>query len=120
MLSLVTLVQQYEHRSYCCIRHSDQQQSGKPQAQQLLAAELTALVHGQSALAAAQRISQALFQTECSQLTRSDLAQLQLDGMPSKQVDVQLALEPLLLQSGLVSSKQQLRQLLQAGASAAE
>jgi len=98
------------------LERSDGQRQGKPQAQQLLAAELTALVHGQSGLAAAQRISLALFQTKTDQLSRSDFAQLQQDGMPAQQVDARLELQQLLLQSGLVSSKQQLRQLLQAGA----
>lgn len=65
------------------IELEDQQAEGRPKAQGILAREVTTLVHGDAGLLAAERITQAMFDGELSTLSAQDLAQLQLDGLPS-------------------------------------
>ena len=65
------------------IEHNDRIVGGKPQAQLILAREVTKLVHGERGLAAAERITQALFSGDIAQLSEQDFQQLQLDGLPS-------------------------------------
>lgn len=52
------------------------------EAQETLARELTAWVHGEEAVAAAKRIARALFSGNAAELGEDDLAQLALDGLP--------------------------------------
>lgn len=94
----------------------DAQRQGRKQAQQVLANELTELVHGKAALAAVQRISELLFSGDVSRLGESDLAQLAQDGMPSSTVSGEIDLVSLLVESGLANSKRIARELLAAGA----
>ena len=94
----------------------DAQRQGRKQAQQVLADELTELVHGKAALAAARRISELLFSGEVARLGESDLAQLAQDGMPSCTVGGETDLVSLLVESGLANSKRIARELLAAGA----
>jgi tyrosyl-tRNA synthetase len=65
------------------IEEADKNAQGRPEAQGILAREVTRLVHGEAGLQAAERISSALFSGELSSLTESDFEQLKLDGMPS-------------------------------------
>ena len=94
----------------------DAKRQGRKQAQQVLADELTELVHGKAALAAVRRISELLFSGEVARLGESDLAQLAQDGMPSCRIEEQRDLVTLLVESGLASSKRVARELLAAGA----
>ncbi|EKP0261011.1 tyrosine--tRNA ligase [Aeromonas sobria] len=94
----------------------DAQRHGRKQAQQVLANELTELVHGKAALAAVQRISELLFSGDVARLGESDLAQLAQDGMPSSTVSGELDLVTLLVSCGLANSKRIARELLAAGA----
>ncbi|MDM5090461.1 tyrosine--tRNA ligase [Aeromonas bestiarum] len=94
----------------------DAQRQGRKQAQQVLADELTELVHGKAALAAARRISELLFSGEVARLGESDLAQLAQDGMPSSTVRGETDLVSLLVSCGLANSKRIARELLAAGA----
>ncbi|MCX7134387.1 tyrosine--tRNA ligase [Aeromonas sp.] len=94
----------------------DAQRQGRKQAQQVLANELTELVHGKAALAAVQRISELLFSGDVARLGESDLAQLAQDGMPSSTVSGEIDLVSLLVESGLANSKRIARELLAAGA----
>ncbi|WP_429010084.1 tyrosine--tRNA ligase [Aeromonas allosaccharophila] len=94
----------------------DAQRQGRKQAQQVLANELTELVHGKAALAAVQRISELLFSGDVARLGESDLAQLAQDGMPSSTVSGETDLVSLLVESGLANSKRIARELLAAGA----
>ena len=64
------------------IQRSDQSSNTKPEAQAILAAAVTELVHGKTGLLAARRISEALFSGDISKLTLDDLQQLELDGLP--------------------------------------
>ncbi|MEB8284937.1 tyrosine--tRNA ligase [Aeromonas veronii] len=94
----------------------DAQRQGRKQAQQVLANELTELVHGKAALAAVQRISELLFSGDVARLGESDLAQLAQDGMPSSTISGEIDLVTLLVESGLANSKRIARELLAAGA----
>ncbi|MEL3925604.1 tyrosine--tRNA ligase [Aeromonas enteropelogenes] len=94
----------------------DATRQGRKLAQQVLADELTELVHGKAALAAARRISELLFCGDVARLGESDLAQLAQDGMPSSRIEGETDLVSLLVACGLVSSKRIARELLAAGA----
>ena len=78
------------------VEESDRQAQGRPQAQALLAREATKLVHGEEGLAAALRITEALFNGEPDQLSETDFEHLRLDGMPSSEIsDADLVDKPL-------------------------
>ncbi|HDX8363406.1 TPA: tyrosine--tRNA ligase [Aeromonas veronii] len=94
----------------------DAKRQGRKQAQQVLADELTELVHGKAALAAVQRISELLFSGDVARLGESDLAQLAQDGMPSSTVRGETDLVSLLVSCGLANSRRIARELLAAGA----
>ncbi|WP_429136625.1 tyrosine--tRNA ligase [Aeromonas veronii] len=94
----------------------DAKRQGRKQAQQVLANELTELVHGKAALTAVQRISELLFSGNVARLGESDLAQLAQDGMPSSTVSGETDLVSLLVSCGLANSKRIARELLAAGA----
>jgi tyrosyl-tRNA synthetase len=68
------------------IEAEDVASEGKPEAQRILAEEVTRLVHGEIGLLAAQRITQALFNDELSSLSEADFLQLQQDGLPSSKI----------------------------------
>ncbi|WP_139460864.1 tyrosine--tRNA ligase [Aeromonas veronii] len=94
----------------------DAKRQGRKQAQQVLANELTELVHGKAALAAVQRISELLFSGDVARLGESDLAQLAQDGMPSSTISGETDLVSLLVSCGLANSRRIARELLAAGA----
>ncbi|HHQ4533143.1 TPA: tyrosine--tRNA ligase [Aeromonas veronii] len=94
----------------------DAKRQGRKQAQQVLANELTELVHGKAALAAMQRISELLFSGDVTRLGESDLAQLAQDGMPSSTISGETDLVSLLVSCGLANSRRIARELLAAGA----
>ena len=94
----------------------DAGRQGRKQAQQVLADELTELVHGKGALAAARRIGELLFSGDVARLGESDLAQLAQDGMPSSTVCGEIDLVSLLVSCGLANSRRIARELLAAGA----
>ncbi|WP_429104490.1 tyrosine--tRNA ligase [Aeromonas allosaccharophila] len=94
----------------------DAKLQGRKQAQQVLANELTELVHGKAALAAVQRISELLFSGDVARLGESDLAQLAQDGMPCSTVSGETDLVSLLVSCGLANSRRIARELLAAGA----
>lgn len=68
------------------IEAEDIARAAKPEAQRILAEEMTRLVHGDSGLDAASRITQALFSDELTGLGESDFEQLQQDGLPSSKL----------------------------------
>jgi tyrosyl-tRNA synthetase len=68
------------------IEAEDIARAAKPEAQRILAEEMTRLVHGDSGLLAAQRITQALFSDDLASLSESDFEQLQQDGLPSSKL----------------------------------
>lgn len=101
------------------IERADAQASGRPQAQRILAEEVTRLVHGEDGLSAAVRISESLFSGDAYKLGAEDLAQLRLDGLPSSKLDVAHlpeTLTQLLTDSGMASSGKQVKDALQRNA----
>ena len=89
---------------------------GRPQAQAILAREVTALVHGEEGLAAAQRITEALFSGNSDDLSEQDLQQLRQDGLPASnlQVDdcVEKPLTQLLTDCGMVKAGREVKDAL--------
>ncbi|MEH6825156.1 MAG: tyrosine--tRNA ligase [Motiliproteus sp.] len=94
------------------IEAEDGAAQGRPQAQSILAEEVTRLVHGDDGLQAAQRITQALFSGEVSTLDDGDFKQLGLDGLPSSSFELAgsdlggIPLTTLLSDAGMGSGKQ--------------
>lgn len=102
------------------IEAADRASGVKPEAQRILAEEMTRLIHGEEGLAAAQRITQALFNDELSQLSESDFIQLQQDGLPSSVVTrgslESVPMTQLLVDVGLAASGKQIKDALAKGA----
>ena len=87
----------------------------RPKAQGILAREVTLLVHGEEALMAAQRITDALFNGDATALSAEDFEQLSLDGLPAS--DLSLAnlpptLTQLLTDVGMAASGKQVKDAL--------
>ena len=94
------------------IEAADATREGRPQGQQILADEVTKLVHGEEGLAAAQRITQALFVGEAYTLGPDDLEQLALDGLPTTALSAESlapTLTQLLCDVGMVTSGKQVK-----------
>jgi len=68
------------------IEKADEEARGRPQGQGVLATEVTRLIHGDEGLAAAERITAAMFSGELSDLSESDLEQLAQDGLPGSKL----------------------------------
>jgi tyrosyl-tRNA synthetase len=101
------------------IEAQDRARDGRPEAQRILAEEVTRLVHDEEALQGARRITEALFSGDHSSLDESDYAQLQLDGLPSSQLPSnmnEVPLTTLLAEAGLAASGKQVKDALQRGA----
>ncbi len=102
------------------IEQADQLSSGRPQAQAILAQEVTRLVHGDQGLAGAQRITDVLFSGAVAGLSEEDFEQLKLDGLPYRALreselgDTTLA--QLFTEAGLVKSGKQVKDALSRGA----
>ncbi len=98
---------------------SDRQRAGRPEAQGVLAREVTRLVHGSEALEAAERITRSLFSGEVVDLAEADLRQLQQDGLPTTALPAdlgELPLTTLLVDCGLAKSGKQVKDALQSAA----
>ena len=91
------------------IEAKDKASGTKPEAQRILAEEMTRLIHGEEALAAAQRISESLFAEDQSHLTENDFEQLALDGLPAFEVSESLNVVETLVKTGLASSNKEAR-----------
>ena len=95
------------------IEAQDQLAEGKPQAQSILAIEVTRLVHGEVGLKGALRISESLFSGQLDQLTSEDMQQLYLDGMPASKTSAKtISLVQLLVDSGLAKSNKMAREFI--------
>jgi len=77
------------------IEAKDSNAQGRPQAQGILAKEVTELVHGELGLEAAKRITQAMFSGSLADLSESDLSQLAQDGLPSSELPEDFSEKPL-------------------------
>src|SRR5512145_3001606 len=88
------------------IEAADKASGKKPEAQRILAEQVTELVHGKGSLEAAQRITASLFSGSLDALTESDLEQLAQDGMPGVQLEKSVTgLIDALVAAGLAKSK---------------
>jgi len=97
------------------IEREDAAREGRPQAQGILAREVTKLVHGQEGLDAAERITAALFSGDAAQLTEGDLLQLRQDGLPATAIaraDLPETLTQLLADAGMAGSGKQVKDAL--------
>jgi len=99
------------------IEDEDKARGGKPMAQEVLAEEVTQLLHGSEGLVAAQRITKAMFSGEHSDLSESDLEQLKLDGLPASDLaaDTDLSAMPLttlLTEAGMVKAGREVKDAL--------
>lgn len=87
----------------------------KPLAQQLLAEELTLIVHGQTALDSVLRNIKALFDNNFDNLQEDDFINLEKNGMIAV-VPETLNVLDLMVATGLAKSKRQGREFIQSGA----
>ena len=91
------------------IERADAEREGRPEAQRILAQEVTRLVHGDAGLEAAERITEALFSGDSGALGEADLEQLALDGLPCDRIqrtELPPTLSQLLAQVGVAAGKQ--------------
>ena len=100
------------------LEESDKTATGKPEAQRVLAREVTRLVHGEDGLQAAERISAALFSGDVSALTEDDFEQLRMDGLPGTAMAAgeSPSLVEALVRSELASSNKMAREFIGNGA----
>jgi tyrosyl-tRNA synthetase len=101
------------------IERADAERDGRPEAQRVLAAEVTKLVHGEDGLQAARRISESLFSGDAAGLSETDLEQLRQDGLPATMLDTRQLPETvtqLLTECGLATSGKQVKDALQRNA----
>jgi tyrosyl-tRNA synthetase len=97
------------------IERSDAERDGRPEAQALLASEVTRLVHGQDGLDAAKRITESLFSGTIGALTEGDVLQLRQDGLPASTIaraDFPDTLTQLLADAEMVTSGKQVKDAL--------
>ena len=98
------------------IESEDGKAEGRPQAQKILAQEVTELVHGQSGLDAALRITDALFSGNSAELSENDLEQLCQDGLPSSTLEreklSQTPLTQLFTEAGIVKAGREVKDAL--------
>jgi tyrosyl-tRNA synthetase len=98
---------------------ADKQRQGRPEAQAVLASEVTRLVHSESGLQAAMRISEALFSGSLEALSEADVMQLRQDGLPASIVarnNLPDTLTQLLTEAGMAASGKQVKDALGRGA----
>ena len=97
------------------LEKADQEAQGRPEGQRVLAEQVTELVHGKEGLAAAQRITQALFSGDEALLSQNDYEQLALDGLPVAELPQSLedlSLMQLLTDAGMAASGKQVKDAL--------
>lgn len=98
------------------IESEDAATEGRPQAQKILAQEVTELVHGKQGLEAAIRITDALFSGNSAELSENDLEQLCQDGLPSSSLgSINLAETPLtqlFTEAGMVKAGREVKDAL--------
>ncbi|MGK0498374.1 MAG: tyrosyl-tRNA synthetase [Oceanicoccus sp.] len=98
------------------IEAKDRLADGRPKGQGILATEVTRLIHGEEGLAAAIRITLAMFSGDLASLSEADLEQLKLDGLPYAQIEraglADVPMTSLLTDCGMVSSGKQVKDAL--------
>lgn len=87
----------------------------KPIAQQLLAEELTEIIHGKEALDSVLRNTKALFEGNFENMQEIDFINLAKNGMPTIETD-QINILDFMVLTGLAKSKRQGREFINSGA----
>ena len=98
------------------IEDSDRISNHKPEAQSILAEEVTALVHGRNELQAAKKLSHKIFLNELLDFSSAEKAQLKLSGFPQQSYPEKPDAETILVDLGMAPSRKAARQQLQSGA----
>ncbi|HIF73759.1 MAG TPA: tyrosine--tRNA ligase [Porticoccaceae bacterium] len=98
------------------IEDSDRISNHKPEAQSILAEEVTALVHGRNELQAAKKLSHKIFLNELLDFSSAEKAQLKLSGFPQQSYPGKPDAEAILVDLGMAPSRKAARQQLQSGA----
>ena len=98
------------------IERSDRDSDKKPEAQRILAREVTELVHGKLGVEAALRISDALFSGDPNKLSKKDFEQMCQDGISSSAIDqeglLQKPLTQILTDCGMVKAGREVKDAL--------
>ncbi len=97
------------------VEAADRERQGRPEAQGLLAQEVTRLVHGEEGLSAARRITDSLFRGSLEGLSESDVQQLRQDGLPASgmpRAELPATVTQLLTDAGMASSGKQVKDAL--------
>ena len=97
------------------IERVDAERNGRPEAQTVLAREVTRLVHGQDGLDAAERITRSLFNGTIGTMTEDDVLQLRQDGLPASTLerpDFPETLTQMLTDAGMANSGKQVKDAL--------
>jgi tyrosyl-tRNA synthetase len=97
------------------LQEADARREGRPEAQAVLAREVTRLVHGPEGLAAAERITEALFSGSIDALGEDDVLQLRQDGLPAStvsRVSFPETLTQMLVDAGMAASGKQVKDAL--------
>ncbi len=97
------------------LERADAERAGRPEAQSVLAREVTQLVHGAAGLQAARRITEALFNDSLEGLSQDDFGQLRLDGLPSSSLSrdaLPETLTQMFSEAGLAASGKQVKDAL--------
>ena len=92
------------------IDKADSEIQGRKTAQPILAKEVTKLLHGDTGLAAAERITEALFSGDAASLSEADLEQIKQDGLPASDLTsidfIDKPLTSVLAEAGMGQGKQ--------------
>ena len=95
------------------IEQSDNTSNSKPEGQEILAREVTELLHGTAGWEAAMRISEALFSGDIASLTADDVAQLELDGLPHSEIrGSKVGIVEVLVETKLAKSNKMAREFI--------
>ncbi|MEP1472051.1 MAG: tyrosine--tRNA ligase [Halieaceae bacterium] len=97
------------------IEQADAQREGRPEAQAILAREVTELVHGKDGLTAAQRITEAMFSGSIEELAEADVLQLRQDGLPASshaRGELPETLTQMFTEAGMAGSGKQVKDAL--------
>ena len=97
------------------IQRADEQRQGRPEAQAVLAREVTRLVHGEEGLQAAMRITDAMFSGALDALSEGDMLQLRQDGLPASTIargSFPETLTQLLTEAGMANTGKQVKDAL--------
>ncbi len=98
------------------LEEEDKNSGVAPRAQQVLAEEVTKLVHGEQGLIAAKRITESLFSGSLKSLSQDDFAQLEQDGMPTVLLNTDADLQQALVNADLAPSRGQARTMIESNA----